>query len=62
MMTDSKFMRDMYGATHFAKLPDDTQIYYKVVDREDATVIEIWLPISGMWVSPGIIPYSLKLI
>ena len=61
-MTDSKFMRDMYGATHFAKLPDDTQLYYQVSEGANFTEVKIWLPRSGVWASPGTIPYSLKLI
>ena len=61
-MTQKQLMK-MYGATHFAKLPDDTKLYYQVSEGANFTEIKLWFPHSGVWDSPnGLIPYTLKLL
>jgi len=43
------------GATHWAKLPDESILYYKLLDDE----LSIWIPISKLWIPPGDVPYTL---
>ncbi|MBM96000.1 MAG: hypothetical protein CMI09_09175 [Oceanospirillaceae bacterium] len=41
-------------ATHWAVLPDDSIVFYRVTDE-----VLIWLPYSGVWDNPGLVPYTL---
>ncbi len=42
------------GATHWAILPDDSVLYYKVSDE-----VHLWLPLSHVWDLPNLVPYTL---
>lgn len=41
-------------ATHWAILPDESIVYYVIGDE-----VLLWLPLSSVWVSPGLVPYTL---
>lgn len=42
------------NATHWAKLPDNSILYYQVTNN-----ILLWAPASRIWIKPEIVPYTL---
>jgi hypothetical protein len=43
------------GATHWGAMPDGGILFYKISEAE----ILLWAPFSKVWMSPGIVPYTL---
>lgn len=43
-----------FGATHYAKLPDNTFLFYKLGNES-----LLWFPVSKVWGKSSLIPYTL---
>ncbi|PCJ26745.1 MAG: hypothetical protein COA94_04930 [Rickettsiales bacterium] len=51
---DIKPPENIHNATHWAVLPDDSILFYRVDDE-----VVLWQPLSQLWIPPSTVPYTL---
>ncbi len=52
---ENKFPENLHGATHYAILPDDTNVFYRI----SCGLSFMYFPISEIWQETNDVPYTL---